>query len=88
MTKLVVCVIRDVCGDLFAQPIFQPSIGSAQRAFMDAVNRQEPNNLLWQHPEHFELYQLGTYDDADASFDLFPKPKQLLLGSNCVVKAS
>lgn len=88
MTKLVVCAVRDVCGDLFAQPIFQPSVGGAQRAFSDAVNRPDPNNLLAQHPEHFELYHLGYYEDTDGSFDLFPKPRQLLLGSNCVVKAS
>lgn len=85
--RYVVCSVRDVCADLFGQPFFQASVGMAQRTFTDSVNRQDPNNLMSQHPEHFELYQLGFYDDADASFTLLEKPKQLLLGSNCVVKS-
>lgn len=83
--RYVVVAIRDVCADLYGQPIFQATIGMAQRSFSDAVNRQEANNILAQHPEHFELYQLGVYDDSDGSFELLPKPKQLLLGSNCVL---
>lgn len=86
--KYVVCCVRDVCADLYGQPMFQASVGMAQRSFSDAVNRQEENNLLAKHPEHFELYHLGYFDDADGTFDLLPKPKQLLLGSNCVVKSS
>lgn len=86
--KYVVCAIRDVCADLWGQPIFQASVGSAQRSFTDSVNRDDANNLLSQHPEHFELYHLGYYNDEDGRFDLFDRPKQLLLGSNCVMKAS
>lgn len=86
--KYVVCSVRDICADMFGQPFYQASIGMAQRSFSDSVNQNDGKNLLAAHPEHFELYHLGFYDDADASFDLFPKPKQLLLGSNCVTKAS
>lgn len=84
--KYVVLVIRDICADLYAKPFYDVSIGSAQRGFQDAVNQVDANNALNKHPEHFELYHLGFYDDADASHDLFPKPKQLMLGSNCVMK--
>lgn len=87
--KYVVVCVRDVCADLWGQPHFQATIGMAQRSFMDGVNAKDaPNNILAQHPEHFELYHLGHYNDEDGSFDLLPKPRQLLLGSNCVTKAS
>lgn len=85
--KYVVMSIRDVCADGFARPFFEASVGTAQRAFADAVNRPDENNNLYKHPEHFELYHLGFFDDADASFDLFPKPRQLMLASNCVTQA-
>ena len=88
MSKYVVCAVRDICGDVFGLPMFQQSVGMAQRAFSDAVNRPDENNLLYKHPEHFELYELGTFDDSTGSFVLADKPKQLLLGSNCVVKSS
>lgn len=84
--KYVVVAVRDTCGDIYGVPMFQASLGTAQRAFSDAVNRPDDNNLIYKHPEHFELYYLGDYDDADGSFSVLPKPKQLLLGSNCVVK--
>jgi len=90
--KYVVVVIRDICADLYGQPFYQASVGMAQRAFTDSVNAPagpgQPTSLLNAHPEHFELYHLGHFDDQDGSFDLFPKPRQLLLGSNCVTKAS
>lgn len=82
----VVCAIRDIKADIFGQPFFQASIGMAQRSFTDSVNSQEPNNLLAKHPEDFELFHLGTYDDQQAVFKLHDRPVQLLLGSNCVVK--
>lgn len=88
MTKLVVCAVRDICGDMFGQPIFQTSVGSAERAFRDSVNREDANNLLNQHPEHFELYLLGNYEQDTGLFDLLPMPRQLLLGSNVRTKAS
>lgn len=83
--KYVIVCVRDVCADLYGQPMFQATLGMAQRSFSDAVNRQEDKNIIAQHPEHFELYHLGWFDDSDGSFDLLPKPKQLLLGSNCVL---
>lgn len=86
--KYVIVCVRDVCADLFGQPMFQASVGMAQRSFSDAVNRQEANNIIAQHPEHFELFLLGSFDDQTAEFDLLSKPKQLLLGSNCVTKPS
>lgn len=85
--KYVVVAVRDVCADLYGVPMFQASVGMAQRSFSDAVNRKDDNNLLYAHPEHFELYHLGDYDDANGCFVTFDRPKQLLLGSNCVVKS-
>lgn len=89
MSKLVVFVVRDTCGNVFGQPMFQTSVGGAERAFRDSVNRRDDSqNLLAQHPEHFELYLLGHFDQDTGMFDLLPSPRQLLLGSNCVAKAS
>lgn len=87
MTKLVVVVVRDIKADLFGQPFFQASVGMAQRSFSDSVNQPGENNLLFKHPGDFELYHLGTFDDQTATFDLFERPSQLLLGSNCVVSS-
>ena len=83
--KHVICVVRDIKADLFGQPFFNASVGMAQRSFSDSVNRPDEKSLLFNHPEDFELYQLGSFDDQTGTFDLLDRPKQLLLGSNCVV---
>lgn len=88
MTKLVVCVVRDIKADLYGQPFFQATVGMAQRSFSDSVNRPDENSLLFKHPADFELFHLGTFDDQTATFDLLDRPVQLLLGSNCVVSGS
>lgn len=75
--KMVVCAVRDSAADCFNRPFFVQSSGVARRHFGDEVMRQDENNPMFGHPEHFELYELGVYDDADASFELLPKPRSL-----------
>lgn len=80
MKHYIVCV-RDIKADLFHTPGFVPTIGGAIREFGDQVNREDKANLLYQHPEDFELYHLGNYDDNSALFELLDRPKQLTTGS-------
>lgn len=77
---LTIVAVRDIKADCFGQPNFVPNVGSAIRSFGDQC-QDEKAGILFQHPEDFELYKLGTYNDADGSFDSFP-PVQLAVGSN------
>lgn len=82
---LKVLAVRDIAADVFGQPFFSTTIGAANRNFGDQINRKDDvNNPLGQHPEDFELYHLGDYDDSTASFALFEKPKQISVGKNLV----
>lgn len=86
MKYCVVCV-RDTIGETFAIPFFVPSLGIAQRSFADEVNRADEKNLVYMHPDDFELYELGTYDDAHASVEWLDHPRRLLLGRDCKVRS-
>lgn len=77
-----IIAVRDIAADMFAQPQYVASIGGAIRSFGDECQRRSDTNLMFAHPEHFELYHLGTYDDSNARFTLFEEPKQIALGSN------
>lgn len=83
--KLHIIVIRDIAADCFGQPNVVPSKGSAIRNFQDEINREAPDNILNRHPEHFEMYELGFYDDRTASFELHDKPEQIAVGLNMKV---
>lgn len=80
--QLHIIAVRDIKADVFGQPQFVASIGGAIRSFGDECQRKAEGNVMAAHPEDFELYQLGTYNDARASFELFDNPKQIAVGTN------
>lgn len=84
--KYIVCCVRDRVADVYGQPFFSASTGLAIRGFQDEINRADEKNILHNHPEDFDLYQLGTYDDTTATFELLEHPRQLILGKDSIRK--
>lgn len=84
--KLQVVAIKDNAAQLFGRPIFVPALGVANRQFSDEVNRAAEDNQYYKHPEDFDLYQLGTFDDETGAFDLLAFPKVLARGKDVVVE--
>lgn len=83
MILQVVCV-RDRGSQAFGQPNFVLSIGGATRGFTDEVNRVDPNNVMNKHPEDFEFYHLGTFDDQDAKLELFDRPRLVCVAKDVI----
>ena len=83
--KLVIVSVHDSAADCFNRPVFVPSVGAGVRSFSDEVNREAPDNLAFQHPGDFSLYVLGTFDDADGSFDI-AKPHCVARGKELRLK--
>lgn len=81
--RYVVCSVRDRASDAFGQPIFVVAVGQAIRSFSDEVNRREGNNALAAHPEDFDLYQLGVFDDNTGLFET-ETPRQVAIGKDLV----
>lgn len=78
--KLVLCTVKDRAADAYGRPMFVPSVGVAIRSFTDEVNRNDPENNLYNHPDDFDLYDLGVFDDNTGVFSLHDTPKQLAIG--------
>lgn len=79
MTVYVIVSIRDRAADAFGRPAFVPSQGTAIRSFQDEVNRQDANNEMNRHPDDFDLYILGHFDDQTGHFDAH-EPRQIAIG--------
>lgn len=62
--------IRDKKADTFDQPFPAVNNSVAIRMFADLANRQD--NLIGQHPEDFDLYQLAFFDPEDGQFKASP----------------
>lgn len=78
MSKIVVMCARDIKVGCFARPFFVSTVAQAVRSFQDEARRKAPDNQLSQHPEDFELFELGTWDEDTAKFDQLPAPKYII----------
>ncbi|QXP08392.1 MAG: nonstructural protein [Arizlama microvirus] len=83
MKYIVVCV-RDRAADCFGVPVFGASLGSAIRSFTDEINRADPSNQMHKHPDDFDLYSLGVFDDATGDFQC-GIPRQVAIGKDLIV---
>ena len=80
--NVFVVAVRDSAMNAFAKPIFVQSIGVATRSFSDEVNRKGDDNQLSSHPEDFELYQLGTFDEETGRFVNCEVPQLIVRGKD------
>ena len=78
--KQIICTVKDRAADAYGRPMFVPSAGVAIRSFSDEINRDNPDNQLFNHPDDFDLYELGEFDDNTGLFSLHEQPKLLSLG--------
>lgn len=79
--KLFIIATRDVVANVYSQPMFVPHLGGAIRSFGDECKRKEPGNILAAHPEDFELWHLGEYDDNTGTYEETDR-KQIAVGAN------
>lgn len=80
--KLAIIVIRDSAADVFSQPQFVASVGGFVRAFGDQIRKKEANDALGAHPQDFEAFHIGWYDDASADFEFFANRVSIARGAD------
>lgn len=81
---LVLVSIRDISAQVYRHPFPAPSAGAAIRSFGDEINRE--GSEMGKHPEDYELYELGLFDEFDASFVINAKPRMIARGLDQVVR--
>jgi hypothetical protein len=86
--KLVMCSMKDRAADAYARPMFVPSVGVAIRSFSDEINRDDKENQLFNHPDDFDLYELGVFDDSNGRFELYDEPKQIAIGKQVKIQST
>jgi hypothetical protein len=63
--------VKDTAAQAFGRPLFVPAVAVALRSFRDEVNRKDSADDLSRHPDDFELYEVGVFDDATGIIDVF-----------------
>jgi len=82
--KQVIVSIHDRAAQCFSRPVFTQTEGTAIRSFTDEVNRSGADNELNKHPEDFDLYFVGVFDDEVGAFICEPQPRLLIKGSQVI----
>lgn len=81
--KKYMCAVRDTAADAFMAPFCVPNTALAVRSFRDEVNRSDTGNMMNQHPEDFELYVIGEYEEDHGVVNAIEK-QLLIRGKDCV----
>lgn len=61
----VIVSVKDTAAQAFGRPVFVPTTAVAVRSFRDEVNRKDSNEDMAKHPDDFELYEIGSFDDSN-----------------------
>lgn len=84
--KMVIVSILDTAAGAYGRPAYIASEGVAIRQFQDEVNRESEDNQLYKHPDDFQLYYLGTFDDNTGGFDLLASPKMIARAKDIMIR--
>ena len=82
----VIVSVKDSAAEAFGRPMYLQSIGVAIRSFTDEVNREDKDNQLFNHPDDFDLYELGVFDDSIGKYELRDNPTVIVRGKDVKIK--
>jgi len=68
--------IRDQKSEVFNKPWYAVTHGEAERSFAAAVNDKQ--TTLSAHPEDFDLYWIGEYDDNSGKIMPLDTPQHVV----------
>lgn len=71
----VIISVKDTAAQAFGRPIFVPTTAVAVRSFRDEVNRKDSTDDMSRHPDDFELYEIGSFDDSTGIIDVLSSPR-------------
>lgn len=82
-----VCCVFDLASAAYMRPMFVAARGQALRSFTDEVNRRADDNVMFHHPEDFQLFYIGEWNDSDGFFNLVSPLERLCCAVDVKVPA-
>jgi len=83
--KLMIYSIFDNVAQVYNRPYYMVNSGMATRSFTDEVNRPSDDNPMYKHPNDYDLYLLGEFDDETGTV-VTVNPVLIVKGSSVAVK--
>lgn len=73
----LIFAVKDQAAEAFGLPFFVNTRGEAMRSFTDEANSNEPNSAIGRHPEDYELWHIGEYDEVKGIVTMIQNPERL-----------
>lgn len=83
--KSTIFSVYDSKAQAYLQPFFLPNKAVALRALTDCVN--DSNHTFGKYPADYILFELGTFDESKAVFELHAAPMSIAVCSELVIPA-
>lgn len=61
--------VKDLAVQAYGIPFFVRAKGEAVRSFQDEVNKKDGQSAIAAHPEDYELYYIGNYNDQTGEIE-------------------
>lgn len=68
----------------YMAPFFMDTTGRAMRSFEDTAN--DPSSVINKHPHDFVLFEIGIFDDADATITMYENRVMLSSAHECIAQ--
>lgn len=78
----MIVAVKDRGINAFHRPFFTRGNGDAIRSFQDEINN--PESQLSKHPDDYDLYVLGAFDDNTGEIIAEVQPVQIAIGKQLV----
>ena len=82
--KYAVCAVKDRAVDAYNRPLYVPTVGVAIRSFTDECNKKDSE--LHIHPEDYDLYEIGSWDDQTAIYSALEAPRVIARAQDIAIK--
>lgn len=78
--------VKDLAVQAYGTPFFVRAKGEALRSFQDEANKKDGQSAIAAHPEDYELYYIGEYNDESGTIspivpELIARAKDLITGA-------
>ena len=77
--------VKDLATQAFGNPFVTRAQGEAMRSFTDEANADPQKSAIAQHPDDYELYKLGEYNDDTGEITSI-KPELIARAKDLTVK--
>lgn len=75
-------VVKDRAIDAYGQPFTQSTAAQAVRGFTDEVNGDKNRSAVAQHPDDYDLYVIGHYDEVKGAIIPLGSPELVVRGKD------